>query len=1027
MITQENTENETEEEKCALCNNEVTRREHALLCDTCSKWSHQRCMGMPPDEYRNLNASDENWYCRNCRTGPPELPQHQERHQQEQLNLKWGNMSGMVNIRNAVELAYLEIVTWQKNVIDVPRGKVGKDFIVEVTRLVKLFNNKTQWEPLAIHFLNIFVPIMLQKPSRNSKNKDHNRYLAKRLNLWKEGKLHELLLECKEIQKRISSSKQKEESNTKGFTRLMLMGKVKQALKLIDANNDIAGVHEINEEIRELLQVKHPQGEPAQEQILVQAEDERVEEVIFEEINADRVKNAARNTSGSGGPTKVDADIWKHILCSKSYGHLSDQLAEEIAAFGKRLCIDNIQHDYINSFLACRLVPLMKEDNGVRPVGIGEVLRRIIGKCVTQVLREDIQKASGSLQTCAGIESGIEAAIHAMHKTFNEDWCEAVLLVDADNAFNRLNREAALQNIKVTCPPLHTYLNNSYNTPAKLYMKDGSHILSEEGVTQGDNLSMAMYAISIRPLIDSLKESAGTENLRQVWYADDSTGAGALEQLKIWWEHLKENGPSYGYYPKPTKTHLILKNEDHRERAEYIFGGDGVNITSEGQRHIGAVLGSDNFRQEFINHKVEAWTRDVLELAKIAKEEPQAALSAYNTGLSQRWKFVQRTVKNIGDLFAPIEQAIRDKLIPAICGRTVSELDRKIMALPYRYGGLGIQNPTQTADREYRSSFAITSGLTELICQQEMDVTLFDKEEMKRTKLELKQLKENELKQEVAHSLAQLSDSAKRSIILAQEKGASAWLSALPIKGLGYALNKQEFRDAICLRYGWEISDTPTYCACGTRNSIDHILTCKKGGYVSMRHNAIRDAEAKLMREVCKDVNIEPNLIPTEGDRDIQGNIAAGARLDISARGMWSPCEKTFFDVRITHPNTESNRTKSIAQIYKQHESEKKRMYNDRVLNVERASFTPLVFTTSGGMGPECERLNKRLAEMIAAKRKETYSDVMRHVRTILRFAMLRSILVAIRGIRGKISEDESNLHDVSFNLIPRVPCYEAY
>ena len=69
--------------------------------------------------------------------------------------------------------------------------------------------------------------------------------------------------------------------------------------------------------------------------------------------------------------------------------------------------------------------------------------------------------------------------------------------------------------------------------------------------------------------------------------------------------------------------------------------------------------------------------KDVLDLADIAKEEPQAALSAFNTGLSQRWKFVQRTVEGIGELFTPLEQAIRDKLIPAVCGRTVSELERR--------------------------------------------------------------------------------------------------------------------------------------------------------------------------------------------------------------------------------------------------------------------------------------------------------------------------------------------------------------
>ena len=87
-------------------------------------------------------------------------------------------------------------------------------------------------------------------------------------------------------------------------------------------------------------------------------------------------------------------------------------------------------------------------------------------------------------------------------------------------------------------------------------------------------------------------------------------------------------------------------------------------------------------------------------------------------------------------------------------------------------------------------------------------------------------------------------------------------------------------------------------------------------------------------------------------------NTAPQARLDISASGIWGPCERTFFDVRVTHPNAESNRHKSLDAIYRANEMEKKNLYNDRILQVEKASFVPLVFTTTGWMGPECEKSN---------------------------------------------------------------------
>ena len=103
--------------------------------------------------------------------------------------------------------------------------------------------------------------------------------------------------------------------------------------------------------------------------------------------------------------------------------------------------------------------------------------------------------------------------------------------------------------------------------------------------------------------------------------------------------------------------------------------------------------------------------------------------------------------------------------------------------------------------------------------------------------------------------------------------------------------------------------------------------------------------------------------------------------------------------------------------------------YGDRVLQVEKGSFVPLVYTTTGGMGPLCERTHKRIAQLIAEKRNERYSDVMNHLRARLRFSLLKSILVAIRGARGKRTGKfvEQNLENVSFNLIPYCRTYEGY
>ena len=114
---------------------------------------------------------------------------------------------------------------------------------------------------------------------------------------------------------------------------------------------------------------------------------------------------------------------------------------------------------------------------GVRPIGVAEVVRRIIGKTILSVIGSDIKQASGSIQLCAGQEAGSEAAIHAIQKAYNKDDAEGVLLIDASNAFNQLNRGVALCNIQELCLSFATILINTYRDNAQLFV-DGETLLS---------------------------------------------------------------------------------------------------------------------------------------------------------------------------------------------------------------------------------------------------------------------------------------------------------------------------------------------------------------------------------------------------------------------------------------------------------------------------------------------------------------------------------------------------------------------
>ena len=147
------------------------------------------------------------------------------------------------------------------------------------------------------------------------------------------------------------------------------------------------------------------------------------------------------------------------------------------------------------------------------------------------------------------------------------------------------------------------------------------------------------------------------------------------------------------------------------------------------------------------------------------------------------------------------------------------------------------------------------------------------------------------------------------------------------------------------------------------------------------------------------------------------------ARLDVRARAFWNNYQDAFFDVRVFYPFAPSYSRRPLATVYKEHERKKKLEYGSRVCEVEQASFTPLVFTASGGMAPEATVTFKRFASLLAEKRNETYSSVMGWLRCKISFSLLRSALLCLRGSRSKLPDShDSTMTEAIVDC--RVPSY---
>ena len=176
-----------------------------------------------------------------------------------------------------------------------------------------------------------------------------------------------------------------------------------------------------------------------------------------------------------------------------------------------------------------------------------------------------------------------------------------------------------------------------------------------------------------------------------------------------------------------------------------------------------------------------------------------------------------------------------------------------------------------------------------------------------------------------SHSVDNLPNNLKRAMTVSAEKGASSWLSTLPIAEHRFALHKGAFRDALCLRYGWRPSHLPSHCICGQQFTVEHALSCSRGGgggggdsvSVKVRHNEIRDISASLLTEVCHGVGTEPCLQPVTDEHLTHrtANREDGARLDIVVESFWGRDQQhAFFDVRVFNPFAPTHRNTSLAR-----------------------------------------------------------------------------------------------------------------
>ena len=198
---------------------------------------------------------------------------------------------------------------------------------------------------------------------------------------------------------------------------------------------------------------------------------------------------------------------------------------------------------------------------------------------------------------------------------------------------------------------------------------------------------MVFYALATTPLIRQLGKDHPT--VRQIWYADDSDGAGQLVQLRAWLENVICLGRMYGYNVNVGKAVLLVK-PSLVERARQIFEGKDVKIVSEGTKYLRSAIGEPGFLWSFFQGKVAEWLPELERLKEFASTENQAAFAVLTHSLRGRWNHVLRILPAVPEELCQMDTFMVQQLFPVLTGHPSFSDDKlKLLHLPARLGGIG--------------------------------------------------------------------------------------------------------------------------------------------------------------------------------------------------------------------------------------------------------------------------------------------------------------------------------------------------
>ena len=377
-----------------------------------------------------------------------------------------------------------------------------------------------------------------------------------------------------------------------------------------------------------------------------------------------------------------------------------------------------------------RLHGALKKDGGLRPIAVGNLLRRLTSKLVASELTS---RAAGHLaphQLGVGVRGGCEAIFHTVKQALEEDPTKWVLQGDFKNAFNLADRDATFQEVEKIFPECLSWVLSSYRSTSLLQYGDTT-IYSETGFHQGDPLASLLFSLLLHPIVEKIETEVPDLKVN-AWYLDDGTQVGSRSQLQKVVDILEKEGPVRGLH---LSTSATVQHPDRPKSTVWCptdlssHQDDNLLTTVTRTEEAGTVLlraplGSQQYVREKLQKLVEKVQRITSLLPLLGDPHTESVLLRSCLGLP-KMMYTLRAVETVAhqEILAEYDRVTREA-IGRIVGVPLTNEQWLQANLPVSMGGLGLRTAKDHAPAAFSSSYLSSQPLLRLLLQTPAEETV---------------------------------------------------------------------------------------------------------------------------------------------------------------------------------------------------------------------------------------------------------------------------------------------------------------